>query len=148
MRQAAIWRFQGKKIVFTNGCFDILHKGHISLLSQAADLGQVLIAGVNTDNSVRRLKKGPERPVNNENDRATLLASLFFVDAIVLFDEDTPERLIHALLPDVLVKGGDYTVDTVVGAPEVLKRGGRVEIIPILEGYSTTAVVEKMRNSQ
>lgn len=144
LKQAHIWRFQDRKIVFTNGCFDILHKGHISLLAKAADMGNILIVGVNTDSSVKRLKKGPGRPINTESDRALLLASLFFVDAVVLFEEDTPEDLINTLLPDVLVKGGDYTVDTVVGAPAVLARGGSVEIVPTVEGYSTTAIEKKL----
>ena len=147
LKQVHIWRFLGKKIVFTNGCFDILHKGHISLLSKAADLGNILIVGVNTDASVKRLKKGPGRPINSEADRALLLSSLLFVDAVVLFDEDTPENLIHALLPNVLAKGGDYTIDTVVGAQAVLQHGGSVEIVPIVEGYSTTAIEKKLKDN-
>ena len=139
------WRLHNKKIVFTNGVFDILHQGHIASLSEAATFGHVLIIGVNTDASVKRLK-GETRPVNNENSRALLLASLLVTDAIILFDEDTPLNLIHTILPDTLVKGGDYTMDEIVGAKEVIAHGGEVKIVPILEGFSTTGIIEKMRN--
>lgn len=139
------WRLLNKKIVFTNGVFDILHEGHIGSLSEAASFGHVLIVGVNTDASVKRLK-GPNRPVNNENSRALLLASLLMTDAIILFDEDTPLNLITAILPDVLVKGGDYTIEQIVGAKEVIANGGEVKIVPILEGFSTTGIIEKMKN--
>jgi len=121
-----------------------LHPGHVDILSAARALGDALVVGVNTDNSVRRLK-GPSRPVRNENDRAHVLAALEAVDAVVLFDEDTPLELIRALWPDVLVKGGDYTVDTVVGAQDVMQRGGDVVIIPLTPGHSTTGTVERMR---
>ena len=139
------WRLHNKKIVFTNGVFDILHQGHIASLSEAALFGHVLIIGVNTDASVKRLK-GETRPVNNENSRALLLASLLVTDAIILFDEDTPLNLIHTILPDTLVKGGDYTIDEIVGAKEVIANGGEVKIVPILEGFSTTGIIEKMKN--
>ena len=139
------WRLHNKKIVFTNGVFDILHQGHIASLSEAALFGHVLIIGVNTDASVKRLK-GETRPVNNENSRALLLASLLVTDAIILFDEDTPLNLIQTILPDVLVKGGDYTIDEIVGAKEVIANGGEVKIVPILEGFSTTGIIEKMKN--
>ena len=137
------WKFIGKKIAFTNGCFDILHKGHIASLSAAAHEADLLIVGVNSDASTKRLK-GPLRPINDEQSRAELLASLFMVDAVVIFDEDTPKELIREINPDVLVKGGDYTVDQIVGAPEVIANGGRVVINPIIQGYSTTGIIEKI----
>lgn len=141
---AARWRQRSGRVVFTNGVFDLLHPGHVDILSAARALGDALVVGVNTDDSVRRLK-GPGRPVRNENDRAHVLAALEAVDAVVLFDEDTPLELIRALWPDVLVKGGDYTVDTVVGAQDVMQRGGDVVIIPLTSGHSTTGTVERMR---
>lgn len=138
------WRFLGKTISFTNGCFDILHAGHIASLSEAAKEGDILIVAVNTDASTKRLK-GSERPVNNQNSRALLLASLAIVDAVTLFEEDTPLELITALLPDVIVKGGDYTMDQMVGAKEVIGNGGRVVINPMVEGFSTTGIIETIR---
>jgi len=144
LRNVARWRFLGKTISFTNGCFDILHSGHITSLSEAAKEGDVLVVGVNTDASTRRLK-GDDRPVNDENSRSLLLASLAIVDAVTLFDEDTPYELITAILPDVIVKGGDYTLDQMIGAKEVMANGGRVVINPILDGYSTTGIIEKIR---
>ena len=141
------WRLQDKKIVFTNGVFDILHEGHIASLSEAASFGHVLIVGVNTDASVKRLK-GESRPVNNEKSRSLLLASLVITDAVILFEEDTPQKLISAILPDVLVKGGDYTLDQIVGANEVLANGGDVKIVPILEGFSTTSIIERMKQAK
>jgi len=135
------WRLFGKRIVFTNGCFDILHAGHIHSLTQAASFGDILVVGLNSDASTRRLK-GDSRPVQNEQDRALVLASLVMVDAVVLFEEDTPLQLIQELLPDVLVKGGDYTIDTIVGAKEVLAHGGSVEIIPLIPGVSTTLLAQ------
>jgi D-beta-D-heptose 7-phosphate kinase/D-beta-D-heptose 1-phosphate adenosyltransferase len=137
------WRKFSKKIAFTNGCFDILHAGHIHSLMQAASFADVLIVGLNSDASTKRLK-GDNRPVNNEQDRALLLASLVMVDAVVFFDEDTPYELITSVMPDVLVKGGDYTVDTIVGAKEVIANGGNVEIIPLVEGLSTTSLIQKI----
>lgn len=137
------WRKFGKKIAFTNGCFDILHAGHIHSLSQAASFADVLVVGLNSDASTKRLK-GDNRPVNNEQNRALLLASLVMVDAVVLFDEDTPFELIKKVMPDVLVKGGDYTVDIIVGAKEVMANGGTVEIIPLVEGLSTTSLIQKI----
>jgi D-beta-D-heptose 7-phosphate kinase/D-beta-D-heptose 1-phosphate adenosyltransferase len=134
----------GKTISFTNGCFDILHAGHIASLSDAAKEGDILIVGVNTDASTKRLK-GDERPVNGEDSRALLLASLAMVDAVTLFAEDTPLELIKAILPDVIVKGGDYTLEQMVGAKEVMENGGRVVIKPILDGYSTTGIIGKIR---
>ncbi|MEO8085280.1 MAG: D-glycero-beta-D-manno-heptose 1-phosphate adenylyltransferase [Bacteroidota bacterium] len=140
------WRFRDRKIVFTNGCFDLLHLGHIDYLGKAADLGDMLIIGVNTDQSVQKLK-GQNRPINNEEQRTHLLASLLFVDAVILFDEETPFDLIKIIQPDVLVKGGDYTPDKVVGADLVTANGGFVHIIPLLAGYSTTLTEEKIKNS-
>jgi rfaE bifunctional protein nucleotidyltransferase chain/domain len=144
MKQVARWRFLGKTISFTNGCFDILHAGHISSLSEAAKEGNILIVGLNTDASTKRLK-GDERPINDEQSRALLLASLAIVDAVTLFDEDTPFELITSLLPDVIVKGGDYTFDQMIGAKEVVANGGRVVINPIVDGFSTTGIIEKIR---
>jgi rfaE bifunctional protein nucleotidyltransferase chain/domain len=134
----------GKRIVFTNGCFDILHHGHLDLLAKAADMGNVLIVGLNTDASVQRLK-GPERPITNENDRLFQVASLLVTSAVCLFDEDTPAELIAALKPDVLVKGGDYTIDTIVGADFVQNNGGEVAVIPFVDGYSTTGIISKIK---
>jgi D-beta-D-heptose 7-phosphate kinase/D-beta-D-heptose 1-phosphate adenosyltransferase len=137
------WRLLSKKIAFTNGCFDILHQGHIASLSDAAREADILIVGLNSDASTRRLK-GPQRPVNNEQARATLLASLLMVDAVILFEEDTPLNLIVSIAPDVLVKGGDYTIDQIVGAKEVMAAGGRVVINPIVPGFSTTGLIDKI----
>lgn len=138
------WKSEGKRIVFTNGVFDLLHLGHITYLAKAAELGDKLIIGLNADASVKRLK-GESRPVNDQNNRAALLAALFFVDAVVLFEEDTPRELITQLLPDVLVKGADYTVDNIAGAKEVLANGGEVKTISLVEGYSSTSIINKIR---
>lgn len=140
------WRITGKKIAFTNGVFDILHSGHIFSLSQAAKEADYLIVGLNSDASVKRLK-GEERPVNKQDARALMLASLLIVDTVVLFEEDTPLELIKLVMPDVLVKGGDYTVEQVAGAKEVIANGGRVVINPILEGFSTTNLIERIRKA-
>ncbi len=134
----------GKKVVFTNGCFDILHPGHVDYLSQARDLGDFLVLGLNTDHSVRLQNKAPNRPINNETARATVLAGLASVDALVLFDEATPFDLIKLLLPDVLVKGDDYAVEKIVGYDVVMANGGRVATIPFLQGYSTTGLIKKI----
>ena len=139
------WRRKGESIVFTNGCFDLLHPGHISLIRQSAAQGDRLIVGLNSDASVRRLK-GPTRPIQNENSRALLLAALSDVDAIVLFNEDTPLELITALRPDVLVKGSDYTIGAVVGADVVQQAGGRVYLARLVDGCSTTGIVRKIDN--
>ncbi len=144
VHQIKRWRLHNKKIVFTNGVFDILHEGHIASLSEAASFGHILIVAVNDDASVKRLK-GESRPVNNETSRALLLASLLLTDAVILFEEDTPLNLITSILPDVLVKGGDYTIDQVVGAKEVIANGGEVKIVNILPGFSTTGIIEKMK---
>ena len=146
IQRVAQWRVTGKTIAFTNGVFDILHQGHIFSLSQAAKEAEILIIGLNTDASVKRLK-GESRPVNNQESRALLLASLQIVDAVVLFEEDTPLQLISSVLPDVLIKGGDYTVDQIAGAKEVIAAGGRVLINPILEGFSTTGIIEQIRKT-
>jgi len=135
-----------KRIVFTNGCFDILHLGHIDYLSKAADLGDVLIIGVNTDTSTQKLK-GLNRPINNELQRTTLLAALFFVDAVILFDEETPITLITAITPNILVKGADYKVENIIGANHVIDNGGSVETIAFLDGYSTTSIENKIINN-
>lgn len=135
---------KGKSVVFTNGCFDILHVGHVKYLKESASFGDVLVVGLNSDDSVRRLK-GPERPINTQSDRAELLASLESVDYIVIFDEDTPYELIKAIQPDVLVKGGDYMPDEVVGKDIVEAKGGRLELIPFVEGKSTTNIINKVR---
>ena len=142
-QQVIRWRLNSKTIAFTNGVFDILHQGHIALLSKAAAEGDVLLVGINSDASVKRLK-GDSRPVNNEHSRAILLASLIMVDAVVIFEEDTPFELIQLIRPDVLIKGGDYTLENIVGAKETLARQGRVEIVPLLEGYSTTGTIQKI----
>lgn len=138
------WRLKSKKIVFTNGVFDIVHEGHIASLSEAASHGHILIIGLNADSSVKRLK-GESRPVNSENSRALVLASMLMTDAIVIFEEDTPLNLISSIMPDVLVKGGDYTLEQIVGAKEVMANGGEVIIAPILEGFSTTSIIERMK---
>jgi len=140
------WDLLGKKIVFTNGVFDILHQGHLSLLSQVAVLADILIVGVNSNSSVKKLK-GDTRPVNDEYSRALLLASLLMIDAVIVFEEETPLDLIKIIKPNVLVKGGDYTVDNIVGAKEVLAYGGEVKIVPIEEGFSTSLIIEKAKKS-
>jgi D-glycero-beta-D-manno-heptose 1-phosphate adenylyltransferase len=138
------WRMISKKISFTNGCFDILHPGHIASLSDAAREADFLVVGLNSDGSANRLK-GPGRPVMDEQSRALMLASLVMVDAVVIFEEDTPLDLIELVKPDVLVKGGDYTLEEIVGAKEVMAAGGRVVINPIIAGFSTTKILEKIR---
>lgn len=142
-RMLNIWQFQGKKIVFTNGCFDILHLGHIDYLSKAKDMGDLLIIGLNTDLSVSKVK-GKNRPIQNENSRAMVLASLSFVDAVVFFGEDTPYNLIKITQPDILVKGADYKPEDIVGYDIVKNKSGEVVTIEFLEGYSTTAIEKKI----
>jgi len=138
----------GGKVVFTNGCFDLLHRGHVHYLEEARALGDALIVGVNTDASAARLRKGPGRPLTPEADRARVLAALACVDRVVLFEEDTPLELITALKPDILVKGGDYQLHEIVGREIVLARGGKVAALPFLPGYSTTQLVERLRRAQ
>ena len=140
----ADWQRDGKKVVFTNGVFDLLHIGHITYMAKAAELGDKLIIGLNADASVKRLK-GDDRPVNDQNSRALLLAALFFVDAIVVFEDDTPQQLIAAILPDVLVKGADYAIENIVGAKEVIANGGEVKTINFVDGYSSTSIINKIR---
>ena len=138
------WKYFGKTFAFTNGCFDILHQGHIFSLTKAASEADYLIVGLNSDKSVEKLK-GPGRPVNPQESRAIVLASLVMVDAVIIFEEDTPLNLVKALLPDVMVKGGDYRVNEIAGAGEVIAAGGRVVINPILEGFSTTSIIERAK---
>lgn len=138
------WKKEGKKVVFTNGVFDLLHIGHVTYLAKASELGDKLIIGLNSDSSVKRIK-GDDRPVNDQNSRAALLAALFFVDGIVLFEEDTPLNLISTLLPDILVKGADYAVENIAGAKEVIANGGEVKTIDLVQGYSSTSIIEKIR---
>lgn len=145
-KRIAQLRILDKTIAFTNGVFDLLHAGHIFSLSQAAREADYLIVGINSDESVKRLK-GTGRPINPQDSRALLVASVVVVDAVIIFDEDTPINLILAIKPDVLAKGGDYTIEQIVGAREVIANGGRVVINPVVEGFSTTATVEKMKNS-
>ena len=145
-KRLAQWRLVGKTIAFTNGCFDILHAGHIASLTEAASYADILIIGLNADSSIKGLK-GPGRPINGEDARALLMASLVMVDAVVLFTEPTPLELIVSIKPDVLVKGGDYKVEDIVGAKEVMSWGGQVIINPIVEGFSTTSIINKIQNS-
>ena len=139
-----MWRLLGKKIVFTNGCFDILHLGHIDYLAKAADLGDKLIIGLNSDESTRGIK-GPSRPITDENSRSLILASLSFVDAVVLFDEETPLELIKIVSPDTLVKGADYSIEQIVGSDFVVRNGGKVQTLHYLPGYSTTLIEQKIK---
>lgn len=139
-----VWRFKEEPIVFTNGCFDLLHQGHIDYLSKASDLGKHLVVGVNSDDSVRQLGKGSNRPLQDQYSRALIIAALHFVDLVLIFNEDTPERLIKEVRPDVLVKGSDYTIDQIIGADYVLEQGGEVKTIDFLNGYSTSNIVKKI----
>jgi len=141
-RLLSLWRFKDEKIVFTNGCFDIVHRGHVEYLAKASTLGTKLIIGLNTDRSVKKLK-GENRPVNPEEARAMILASFMFVDVIVYFSDDTPYSLISSIRPDVLVKGGDYIIEEIVGFDVVTKHGGKVVTIPFVDGYSSTSVIKK-----
>lgn len=145
--QIAGWRKQGKRIVFTNGCFDLLHPGHVHYLQAARELGDFLVVGLNDDDSIRRLK-GPSRPVNNLEHRACILAAMKSVDMVVAFSEDTPIKLITSLMPDVLVKGGDYSVEEIVGAEEVRGNGGKVVVIPFLDGHSSTGLIDRIHRSK
>lgn len=144
LQRLAPLREQSKKIVFTNGCYDIVHPGHVDLLARAKALGDVLVLGLNSDDSVRRLEKGPERPVNTFSVRAFVLAHLASVDYVVEFGEDTPLEIITAVQPDILVKGGDWPVNRIVGADVVQAKGGEVHSLPLLKGFSTTSLVEKL----
>ncbi len=142
--QVAKWQSEGKEIVFTNGCFDIVHLGHIDYLEKARNLGNKLVLGLNTDASVRRLK-GETRPIVNEYARSRMMAAFEFVDAVVLFDEPTPLELIETVKPDILVKGDDYSIETIVGADFVIGKGGVVKTIPLVKGYSTTSLINKIK---
>jgi rfaE bifunctional protein nucleotidyltransferase chain/domain len=144
-KQLAIWRFKEKKIVFTNGCFDLIHLGHIDYLAKASELADILIIGLNTDESVRKLK-GKGRPIQDEVSRAMTLASLRFVDAVVYFGEDTPFELINSIKPDVLVKGADYKPEDIVGYDIVHSKGGEIITLEYIEGYSTSAIEKRIRN--
>ncbi len=139
-------RSQGKRIVFTNGCFDLLHPGHLRYLWGARELGDFLLVAVNSDRSVRAIK-GPARPVLDQEARSEILASLSFVDGVIVFDEEDPLGIIETLLPDVLVKGGDWSEDRIIGADVVKKAGGQVRVIPFVQGYSTTSIIEKIKGS-
>ncbi len=145
-KSLAQWRLKTKTIVFTNGCFDILHAGHISSLSEAAQHGDILVVGLNSDASIKELK-GKGRPVNDQDSRALLLASLSMVDAVVIFTEPTPVELVKIIKPEVMVKGGDYKVEDIAGAREVIESGGKVIINPIIEGLSTTSIINKIQNT-
>lgn len=143
--KAKEWQTNGNKVVFTNGCFDLLHLGHITYLAEAASLGNKLIVAINSDASVKRLK-GTNRPINNEVSRGVMLSCFFFIDAIVVFDEDTPLETINSIMPDILVKGGDYTIPEIVGATEVMANGGKVEVLQFVPGYSSTNIINRIRN--
>ena len=145
-KTVATWKAKGNKIVFTNGCFDILHLGHVDYLEKARGLGDKLILGLNTDDSVSRFK-GPDRPIQDENSRARILAAFQFVDLVVFFNEDTPLDLISVLVPDVLVKGSDYLAENIVGADVVIRHGGQAKTIEFVPGYSTTRIVEKIKRT-
>lgn len=145
-RWLSYWRFKRNKIVFTNGCFDILHRGHVEYLAQAASLGEVLILGLNTDKSVKNLK-GVDRPVQDEKTRALVLAAMQFITAVVLFDEETPYELIKFVQPDVLVKGGDYKIEDIVGADIVQDKGGEIVTIEFVKGYASSKIINKIKQS-
>ena len=145
-QKVAEWKKEGNSIAFTNGCFDIIHAGHIASLLQASKEGDKLVVALNADSSVKGLK-GENRPVNNEEARATVMAALGMVDAVTIFSEPTPRELIIALKPDVLVKGGDYKVEEIAGAKEVIEAGGKVVINPIVEGFSTSSIIERMKKT-
>ena len=138
------WKSLGNQIVFTNGCFDIIHQGHIEVLSKSADLGGKLIVGLNSDKSIKKLK-GKNRPIKDEHSRAMLLASFNFVDAVILFSDDTPVRLIRELKPDILAKGGDYKIEKIAGHKIIQETGGEVKLIPFVEGYSSTQIIKNIK---
>ena len=144
--QVNAWKQAGEEVVFTNGCFDIIHRGHIEVLAQTADLGDKLIIGLNSDTSIQKLK-GENRPIIDEQARSILLAAFSFVDAVILFPEDTPINLISALLPDVLAKGGDYEIDNIVGHEIVQYNGGKVILVPFVDGFSSTTIINKIKKS-
>jgi rfaE bifunctional protein nucleotidyltransferase chain/domain len=147
VNQLKEWQSKGEKIVFTNGVFDLIHIGHLSYLAEAANLGNKLIIGLNSDDSVRRIK-GPDRPVNDQKSRAALLSCLCFVDMVIIFDDNTPTILISSILPDILVKGADYSLENIAGANEVLANGGEVKTISFIEGYSSSLIIEKINRQK
>jgi len=144
-RQSDKWKESGEKIIFTNGCFDLVHRGHVEVLANTADLGDRLIIGINSDSSIKDLK-GENRPIIDETSRAILLASFQFVDAVILFSEETPFNLISEIIPDILAKGGDYKINEIAGHEVVQKNGGEVIIIPLTEGFSSTGIIDKIKN--
>lgn len=146
MRQVHIWRLKDDKIIFTNGCFDILHQGHVDILERAYELGDRTIVAINSDASVQSLEKAPNRPINSEHARAAVMSAVRFVDAVVIFNEPTPYELIKMIKPDVLVKGGDWKIDEIVGADIVQASGGEVLSLDLVEGFSTTGIIEKISN--
>lgn len=139
-----VWHSENRKIVFTNGCFDILHLGHVTYLAKACELGDILVIGINSDKSPYWLTKGPDRPINNEKSRALIVSGLFFVDAVIFFDEETPLELIKNIKPDILVKGKDYREEDIVGYDIVKSYGGRIMTIDLVDGYSTTNIINKV----
>ena len=141
--QVDAWKFAGEKVVFTNGCFDILHRGHVEYLAEAKFLGSKLVLALNSDSSVRELK-GAHRPIQTQDDRAAILDALESIDLVVIFDEDTPAKIIQTLLPDVLVKGSDYSTETIVGADTVIKNGGDVKVVPFRPGHGTSEILKKI----
>ena len=146
IQQSNLWKKKGLKVVFTNGCFDLVHKGHIEILAKSSDLGNKLIVGLNSDISIKKIK-GKDRPIIDEKSRAFLLASISFIDAVVLFNEDTPLNLISSIKPDVLVKGGDYNISEIVGQNIVKKNDGEIVLIPFVDGFSSTGIIDKIKNS-
>jgi D-glycero-beta-D-manno-heptose 1-phosphate adenylyltransferase len=141
----ALWRFKDRKIVFTNGCFDLLHKGHVTYLAEAAEMGDMLVVGLNSDASVKKLNKGANRPIQDQDSRAMILASLESIAAIIIFDEETPAELIKFVQPDVLVKGGDWKPEQIAGYDTVKAKGGEVKVIDYIDGFSTTAIEKKIK---
>ncbi len=144
--QVNIWKQKGEEIVFTNGCFDVVHRGHIEVLAHTADLGDKLIIGLNSDTSIKKIK-GKNRPIIKEESRAILLASLTFVDAVILFSEETPYNLVKQIVPDILAKGGDYKIEEIAGNDIVKENGGEIILVPFIDGFSTTEIIEKIKNS-
>ena len=144
-RTLALWRFKDRRIVFTNGCFDLLHKGHVTYLAEAAEMGDMLVVGLNSDTSVKKLHKGANRPIQDQESRAIILASLESIAAIIIFDEETPAELIKFVQPDVLVKGGDWKPEQIAGYDTVKAKGGEVKVIDYIDGFSTTSIEKKIR---
>jgi rfaE bifunctional protein nucleotidyltransferase chain/domain len=147
LRKLAVWRFKDQTIVFTNGCFDILHKGHATYLAEAAALGDVLIVGLNSDSSVKKLGKGANRPIQDEESRAFILASFHYISNIIIFEEDTPLELIKTIQPDVLVKGGDWKPEQIAGYDVVMAKGGKVVVLDFIPGFSTSSIVQKIKDN-